>query len=108
MGLTAFPEPAMSDPTAQDQFASEAERIAKDERDIQAKIDREEPSFAKKKDEEQPQTGARPYPVPPFPAQHQAKPGVEARLDPQPLYAAPFWKGSGKLQDKVALLSGAA
>ena len=107
MGLTAFPEPAMSDPTAQDQFVSEAERIAQDERDIQAKIDREEPSFAKKKDEEQPQTGARPYPVPPFPEQHQPKPGIEARLDPQPMYDAPFWKGSGKLQDKVALITGA-
>jgi len=28
------------------------------------------------------QLGARDYPAPPFPEQHQAKPGAEARLDP--------------------------
>ena len=43
------------------------------------------------------QAGARLYPAPPFPAQHQPKPGFEAILDPQPLYDAPYWKGSGKL-----------
>ncbi|MBS0296260.1 MAG: SDR family oxidoreductase [Proteobacteria bacterium] len=97
----------MSDPTSHDQFARNAERVADDERDIQAKIDREEPSFAKGKGEAPPQTGARPYPVPPFPPQHQAKPGVEAKLDPQPMYDAPYWKGSEKLKDKVALITGA-
>ncbi|MDW6023572.1 SDR family oxidoreductase [Mesorhizobium sp. BAC0120] len=54
-----------------------------------------------------PQTGARPYPVPPFPKQHQAKPGSEAKLDPQPLYDAPFYIGSKKLDGKVALITGA-
>lgn len=53
------------------------------------------------------QAGARPYPVPPFPEQHQAKPGIEGRLDPAPLYDAPFWRGSGKLEGKVALITGA-
>ncbi|HRO12798.1 SDR family oxidoreductase [Amaricoccus sp.] len=52
------------------------------------------------------QLGARTYPVPPFPEQHQAKPGVEARLDPLPMYDAPYWKGSGKLEGKVALVTG--
>ena len=52
------------------------------------------------------QAGARAYPVPPFPEQHQAKPGKEAKLEPAPMYEAPFWKGSGKLQDKVALVTG--
>jgi NAD(P)-dependent dehydrogenase (short-subunit alcohol dehydrogenase family) len=32
---------------------------------------------------------------------------MEARLDPAPLYDAPFWKGSGKLDGKVALITGA-
>ena len=36
------------------------------------------------------QAGARPYPEPPLPAQHQAKPGVEADLTPQPFYDAPY------------------
>jgi NAD(P)-dependent dehydrogenase (short-subunit alcohol dehydrogenase family) len=52
------------------------------------------------------QLGARKYPVPPFPEQHQPKPGAEARLDPAPMYDAPFWKGSGKLEGKVALVTG--
>ncbi len=52
------------------------------------------------------QAGARPYPVPPLPKQHQRKPGQEARLDPAPMYEAPYYKGSVKLQDKVALITG--
>ncbi len=52
------------------------------------------------------QAGARLYPEPPFPAQHQAKPGVEAELDPQPMYDAPFYKGSGKLEGKAAIITG--
>ena len=53
------------------------------------------------------QTGARRYPVPPFPKQHQSKPGSESQLDPQPLYDAPYYRGSEKLQGKVALITGA-
>ncbi|HYB98778.1 MAG TPA: SDR family oxidoreductase [Candidatus Limnocylindrales bacterium] len=45
-------------------------------------------------------------PMPPFPEQHQDKPGVEARLEPRPRYHAPHYRGSGKLQDKVALITG--
>ena len=53
-----------------------------------------------------PQTGARDYPVPPFPQQHQKKPGDEAALHPRPMYDAPFYKGSGKLEGRVALITG--
>ena len=52
------------------------------------------------------QTGAREYPAPPFPKQHQPKPGDERQLDPAPMYDAPFYVGSQKLQDKVALITG--
>jgi NAD(P)-dependent dehydrogenase (short-subunit alcohol dehydrogenase family) len=52
------------------------------------------------------QAGARVYPEPPFPKQHQPKPGAEHKLDPAPLYDAPFYEGSGKLADKVALITG--
>jgi NAD(P)-dependent dehydrogenase (short-subunit alcohol dehydrogenase family) len=45
-------------------------------------------------------------PAPPFPAQSQAKPGIEAELDPRPRYEAPLYRGSGKLQGKVALITG--
>ncbi|MDP9812306.1 NAD(P)-dependent dehydrogenase (short-subunit alcohol dehydrogenase family) [Rhizobium tibeticum] len=52
------------------------------------------------------QAGARRYPEPPFPKIHQAKPGSEADLPLAPMYDAPFYKGSEKLKDKVALITG--
>jgi NAD(P)-dependent dehydrogenase (short-subunit alcohol dehydrogenase family) len=45
-------------------------------------------------------------PKPPFPPQHQDKPGIESELDPKPRYRAPRYKGSGKLDGKVALITG--
>lgn len=45
-------------------------------------------------------------PKPPFPPQHQEKPGIESELDPKPRYRAPRYKGSGKLDGKVALITG--
>src|ERR1051325_8931869 len=45
-------------------------------------------------------------PKSPMPAQHQRKPGLESRLRPRPKYQAPFYKGSGKLAGKVALITG--
>jgi len=52
------------------------------------------------------QAGARPYPAPPFSQPEQNKPGNEQKLSPAPLYDAPYWKGSGKLQDKLAIITG--
>ena len=52
------------------------------------------------------QAGARRYPAPPFPEQHQDKPGDEAALVPAAMYDAPFYIGSAKLKDKVALITG--
>ena len=52
------------------------------------------------------QAGARHYPVPPLPRQHHRKPGRESRLDPPPMFEAPYWKGSFKLLDRVALITG--
>ena len=45
-------------------------------------------------------------PKPPYPEQHQEKPGIESELDPKPRYQAPEYKPAGKLQDKVALITG--
>jgi NAD(P)-dependent dehydrogenase (short-subunit alcohol dehydrogenase family) len=45
-------------------------------------------------------------PTPPFPAQKLPKPGLESQLDPRPRYTAPEYSGSGKLKDKVALITG--
>src|SRR5437764_7027814 len=45
-------------------------------------------------------------PKPPMPKQHQEKPGLESKVKPKPRYEAPFYRGSGKLKDKVALITG--
>lgn len=45
-------------------------------------------------------------PKPPFPEQHQEKPGIESELEPRPNYKAPLYNGSGKLEGKVALITG--
>ncbi|MEO5936713.1 MAG: SDR family NAD(P)-dependent oxidoreductase, partial [Terriglobales bacterium] len=45
-------------------------------------------------------------PKSPMPAQHQKKPGIEAKMHPRPRFEAPLYKGAGKLQDKVALITG--
>jgi NAD(P)-dependent dehydrogenase (short-subunit alcohol dehydrogenase family) len=45
-------------------------------------------------------------PKPPFPAQHQKKPGIESKLKPRPEYEAPLYRGSGKLEGKIALITG--
>jgi NAD(P)-dependent dehydrogenase (short-subunit alcohol dehydrogenase family) len=52
------------------------------------------------------QAGERRHPEPPMPKQHQAKPGVEAKLQPRPQYEAPEYRGSGKLEGMAALVTG--
>jgi NAD(P)-dependent dehydrogenase (short-subunit alcohol dehydrogenase family) len=76
------------------------------QRRIQKQVSRADSSRPKREAERPMQAGAREYPAPPFPKQHQAKPGQESKLDPPPMYDAPFYRGSGKLQDKVALITG--
>jgi NAD(P)-dependent dehydrogenase (short-subunit alcohol dehydrogenase family) len=41
-----------------------------------------------------------------MPPQHQRKPGQEHKLKPKPRYEARHYTGAGKLQDKVALITG--
>src|SRR5512143_3996826 len=45
-------------------------------------------------------------PKPPFPAQHQPKPGLESKVRPRPEYQAPQYRAAGKLEGKVALITG--
>ncbi|GAA0618043.1 SDR family oxidoreductase [Brevundimonas kwangchunensis] len=89
-----------------DRFESAADRIADQERKIQAEIDAKDVGSGDDNDGGAVQAGARKYPEPPFPKQHQTKPGDEARLDPAPMYDAPFWKGSGKLDGMAAIVTG--
>jgi NAD(P)-dependent dehydrogenase (short-subunit alcohol dehydrogenase family) len=52
------------------------------------------------------QAGARRHPEPPLPKQHLEKPGLESELEPRPQYQAPEYRGSGKLEGMVALITG--
>lgn len=45
-------------------------------------------------------------PKSPMPEQKQERPGVEARIEPPPQFLAPHYKGSEKLKDKIALITG--
>lgn len=86
-------------------FSRAASRTAKAQRAIQRHIDRTD-RRAKAPSKKPMQAGARRYPEPPLPKQHQTKPGTEAALDPAPMYDAPFYKGSDKLKDNVAIITG--
>ncbi len=41
-----------------------------------------------------------------MPKQTQEKPGIESQMTPRPLYHAPNYRGSGKLLDQVAVVTG--
>lgn len=45
-------------------------------------------------------------PQPAFPPQHQDPPGLESLMNPRPVSEDPSYRGSGKLRNKVALISG--
>ena len=45
-------------------------------------------------------------PTPPFPPQHQPKPGIESDIRPRPKYQAPEYRGSDKLRGCAALITG--
>jgi NAD(P)-dependent dehydrogenase (short-subunit alcohol dehydrogenase family) len=105
MAEAIFKERIMSQ--GQKKFAEEAAEAAAQARAIQARIDTIEQSKPSNKNEKEHamQAGARVYPTQ-FAPQHLAKPGMEEDLVPQPMYDAPHYKGSEKLKDKVAIITG--
>jgi NAD(P)-dependent dehydrogenase (short-subunit alcohol dehydrogenase family) len=82
-----------------------AQSEAKKQRSIQRKVKADDRK-AERGAQRAMQAGARLYPVPPFPKQHLPKPGEESQVVPAPLFDAPYYKGSGKLAGKVALITG--
>jgi NAD(P)-dependent dehydrogenase (short-subunit alcohol dehydrogenase family) len=52
------------------------------------------------------QAGARQQPQPPLRERHHEKPGIEAHMDIKPRFDAPDYKGSGKLEGMVAIITG--
>jgi NAD(P)-dependent dehydrogenase (short-subunit alcohol dehydrogenase family) len=45
-------------------------------------------------------------PAPPFPPQHQERPGIEARMTPRPRFEGARYRPAGKLEGRVALITG--
>jgi NAD(P)-dependent dehydrogenase (short-subunit alcohol dehydrogenase family) len=45
-------------------------------------------------------------PKPPFPPQHQERPGKESEITPRPQYEGSAYRAAGKLEGKVALITG--
>ncbi len=43
---------------------------------------------------------------PPFPKETQEEPGIEARMTPRPDYGEATYRGTGKLRDRIALITG--
>ncbi|MGA8389263.1 MAG: short-chain dehydrogenase, partial [Pseudolabrys sp.] len=86
-------------------FRKQAQKTARRERSIQRKIDRQDKRRGKP-DKGAMQAGARRYPEPKLPGQHLSKPGREVELELAPMYKAPFYLGSEKLRDMVALVTG--
>lgn len=74
---------------------------------IQQSIDEKDRKASKPDNDVQPamQAGQREYPDA-FPAQHLKKPGRESDLRKAPMFEAPGYKGSDKLKDMVALVTG--
>jgi NAD(P)-dependent dehydrogenase (short-subunit alcohol dehydrogenase family) len=52
-------------------------------------------------------TEARSFPKPPFPPQQQSLPGSSNAMNPEPDYGEKSYRGSNRLQDKKALITGA-
>src|SRR6201985_2379707 len=48
-----------------------------------------------------------PFPTPPFPEQQQPMPGSSAAMDPPPDYGEDSYRGSGRLNGKKAVITGA-
>lgn len=82
------------------------DEAVKDQRAIQDEVDTAESGKSGSGSDKAMQAGAREYPVPPLSGQHQPKPGQEHDLDLKPMYDAPFYIGSKKLDGKIALVTG--
>jgi NAD(P)-dependent dehydrogenase (short-subunit alcohol dehydrogenase family) len=89
--------------------ARRASRTGEQYREIQRAVEAKEKAKPAKSEGESKKAvhaGDRKQPENPMPKQHLAKPGLEADLELQPRYLAPGYKGSEKLQDMVAIITG--
>ncbi|UVW26873.1 SDR family oxidoreductase [Massilia sp. H6] len=83
-----------------------ADQVADKQRAIQQQQDQNDTQHKKQESEQAVQTGIE-QPVPPFPQQHLAKPGLEAEMELKPRFMAEQYRGSGKLEGQAAIVTGA-
>lgn len=92
------------------EYRRAAEETAEAQRRLQAEIDRRDRERKQageaKAEAGAVQAGPRKYPENPLPPQHLEKPGLESELEPRPRFEAPEYRGSGKLEGRVALITG--
>jgi NAD(P)-dependent dehydrogenase (short-subunit alcohol dehydrogenase family) len=100
----------MDKPTAKGAAGESAEQTVEKQREIQRQQDaKDEARLAGRAGESQDkavQAGARAQPEPPLEEKHLAKPGLEAQMQVKPRFEAPDYRGSGKLEGMVAIVTG--
>ncbi|RYF43122.1 MAG: SDR family oxidoreductase [Comamonadaceae bacterium] len=96
------PATASADTAAQKQRELQLEQDGKDA----AKARKSKSTKAAKPEKAAVQAGPRKQPELPLPAQHLAKPGLEAEMELKPRFQAPDYRGSDKLKGMVALITG--
>src|SRR5436190_9085301 len=84
----------------------QGEKVADKEKKIEKEKEKKQKKEKKKEPTKAMQAGAREYPEPPLSKQQLTKPGLEKDLSIKPMYDAPFYKGSDKLLDMVAIITG--
>jgi NAD(P)-dependent dehydrogenase (short-subunit alcohol dehydrogenase family) len=81
--------------------------VADKHKAIQSRQDQKDASEQRGEESKDPvQTGPVTHPGPPMSAQHLSKPGIEAEMELKPQFMAEHYKGSGKLQGQVAIVTG--
>ncbi len=98
-----------SGPEPEAGWAERGEQVGQHERTMQRQQEQRRSSREKQQKQQgdaSTATYVRQQPTPPFPKQHAAKPGKESELQPRPRYEARAYRGSGKLEGKVAIVTG--
>ena len=84
---------------------SNIDNTADKQKAIQRQQDQKDAASQPKESDAAVQTGID-QPAPPMSSQHLAKPGIEAQMEQRPRFMAEGYKGSGKLDGKVAIVTG--
>ncbi len=82
------------------------EAVASEQREIQQQQDARDAKGSKQDSKKAVQTSEPAQPAPPLPQQHLVKPGIEADMALRPKFMAEGYKGSGKLEGQVAIVTG--